>query len=66
MKRTAIRMPEEKPVSFSPLDLEKALKGLLEVKLPDKEKEAQIKKEGPAHERVSGAFLIWDDVPALR
>lgn len=27
-------MPEEKPVSLAPLDLEKALKGLLEVKPP--------------------------------
>lgn len=40
-------MPEEKPVSLSPLDLERALKGLLEVKPPpDKPKPKRKKREG--------------------
>ncbi len=40
-------MPEEKPVSLSPLDVKKALKGLLEVKPPDKPKRPKRKKKAP-------------------
>lgn len=41
-------VPEEKPVSLAPLDLEKALKGLLGVKPPDKaEKPKRKKKASP-------------------
>jgi len=42
-------MPEEKPVSLSPLDLEKALKGLLDVKPTDK-KPKRKKKAPPSKE----------------
>jgi len=38
-------MPEEKPVSLAPLDLEKALQGLLDVKPPDKPKKKRKKAQ---------------------
>jgi hypothetical protein len=44
-------MPEEKPISLAPLDVEKALKGLLQAKPPpDKpkpKKRAKVKRENP-------------------
>ena len=40
-------MPEEKPVSLAPLDLEKALKGLLDVKPPPKAEKPKRKKKAP-------------------
>ncbi len=49
--RLAAPLTEEKPVSLAPLDLQKALTGLLQVKPPEKtekpESEAQT-QEGPA------------------
>jgi hypothetical protein len=44
-------MPEEKPVSLAPLNLEKALKGLLEVKLPPKADKPKRKKKAPLPKR---------------
>lgn len=41
-------MPGEKPVSLAPLDLEKALSGLLQVKPPEKPKR---KKAPPTREK---------------
>jgi hypothetical protein len=41
-------MPDEKPVSLAPLDLEKALCGLLQVKPPEKPKR---KKASPSSEK---------------
>jgi hypothetical protein len=41
-----LQVPEEKPVSLAPLDLGKALKGLLEVKPPDKAEKPKRKKKG--------------------
>jgi hypothetical protein len=37
-------VPEEKPVSLAPLDLEKALKGLLQAKPPPKAEKPKRKK----------------------
>ena len=42
-------MPDEKPVSLAPLDLEKALGGLLKVKPP--EKAPKSKKAPPPPEK---------------
>jgi hypothetical protein len=42
-------MPEEKPVSLAPLDVEKALKGLLEAKPP--REEPKRKKKAPPTKR---------------
>ncbi len=40
-------MPDEKPVSLAPLDLAKALGGLLQVKPPEKPPRAKRKKAPP-------------------
>lgn len=44
-------MPDEKPVSLAPLDLEKALSGLLQVKPPAKPEKSKRKKAPPAPEK---------------
>ena len=38
-------MPDEKPVSLAPLDLKKALSGLLQVKAPEKAPKAMPKRK---------------------
>lgn len=52
MSNTIQTMPDEKPVSLAPLNLEKALTGLLQVKPPaDKAQKPNRKKAPPAPEK---------------
>jgi hypothetical protein len=44
-------MPDEKPVSLAPLDLGKALSGLLQVKPPAKPDRPKRKKAPPTPEK---------------
>jgi hypothetical protein len=44
-------MPDEKPVSLAPLDLQKALSGLLQVKPPEKAEKPKRKKTPPTPEK---------------
>jgi hypothetical protein len=40
-------MPDEKPVSLAPLNLDKALSGLLQVKPPEKKPKKPKRKKAP-------------------
>lgn len=48
-------MPEEKPISLAPLDLEQALGGLMKVKPPEKPEKKPKRKEAPPPTRSDGA-----------